>query len=69
MPRKIAAILNADVAGYCGLTGEDEEGTVPNPEINRIYEQSPMLNAAAASLTPLRTADHSVPSIVTSRSA
>ena len=27
MPRKLAAILYADVAGYSRLTGEDEEGT------------------------------------------
>ena len=27
LPRKLAAILYADVAGYSRLTGEDEEGT------------------------------------------
>ena len=27
LPRKLAAILHADVAGYSRLTGEDEEGT------------------------------------------
>ena len=28
MTRKLAAILSADVAGYCRLMGEDEEATV-----------------------------------------
>ena len=27
LPRKLAAILYADVAGYSRLTGEDEDGT------------------------------------------
>ena len=27
LPRKLAAILYADVAGYSRLTGKDEEGT------------------------------------------
>ncbi|MFO1352795.1 MAG: hypothetical protein U1F68_19810 [Gammaproteobacteria bacterium] len=27
LPRKLAAIFYADVAGYSRLTGEDEEGT------------------------------------------
>ena len=27
LPRKLAAILYADVAGYSGLTGEDEDAT------------------------------------------
>ena len=27
LPRKLAAILYADVAGYSQLTGEDEDGT------------------------------------------
>ena len=41
LPRKIAAIPYADVAGYSWLTGEDEASTEMAPS----YEESPQARA------------------------
>lgn len=35
LPRKLAAILYADVAGYSRLTGEDEDATHRSPKHGR----------------------------------
>ena len=64
LPRKLAAILYADVAGYSRLTGEDEEGThlnlrqalehiVNHPGADKVWFTSPAAIAEhAANLAP-----------------
>ena len=43
LPRKLSAILYADVAGYSRLTGEDEEGTH-----HRLSEYLDLISGSAA---------------------
>jgi adenylate cyclase len=57
MPRKLAAILAADVAGYSRLTGLDEEGT-----LRRLRKLRRELINPAVSLHRGRIATNSAPS-------
>ncbi len=54
LPRKLAAILYADVAGYSSLTGEDEEGT------HRRKDSSLRLNCISVVGGPFRLGDLSL---------
>ncbi len=46
-PRKLAAILAADVAGYSRLTGLDEEGTLKRPTIAKCRSSGLALHGGA----------------------
>ncbi len=54
LPRKLAAILYADVAGYSRLTGEDEDG------MHRRKDSSPRLNCISVVGGPFRLGDLSL---------
>ena len=44
-PRRLAAILAADVAGYTRLTGDDEEGTIARLRAIRHEVIDPIIDA------------------------